>query len=153
MKKIKIGEKEYNLIETAEELSVRRYAQLKEFLIQKETGASITSLTETFQRFVKNYDNESKAGMLLTLANYISGLKQVEIGEDADQLIFTLIVLEEGEDATKYDKTLAKEKLSRFNADGLKQGFVDKIVLDFIRASQLLLNYYLTMGLMGLEKK
>ena len=153
MNKIKIGEKEYPLIETAEELSVRRYATLKEFLIQKETGTSITSLSETFQRFIKNYDNESKAGMLLTLANYVSGLKQVEVGEDADQMIFTLIVLEDGEDATMYDKTQAKEKLKRFNSGGLTQGLVDTTVLNFIKTSPILLTYFLTMGMVGMETK
>lgn len=153
MKTIKIGDKSYKLFETAEDLSARRYAQLKEFLIQKETGASIQSISETFQRFVKNYDQESKAGMLLTLANYLTGLKQVEALEDADQMIFTLICVEEGEDITKYDKTQAKEKLERFNSQGLTQGLLAPIVLNFIKDSPTLLNYYLTMGLMGLEEK
>lgn len=156
MKPIKIGTEDdgtYELIETAEQLSARRYAQLKEFFIQKESGVAVPSLIETLRGFIKNFDSDSKAGMLITLHNYLSGINQVNIHEDADQMIFTIIVLEKGEDVKKFDKTQAKEKLQRMMDHGLTQGQVVETVTNFLKGSPILLSYYLTMGLMSRQPK
>ena len=146
------ADKEYKLIKTAEELSVRRYAQLKEFLIQKETGVPIPSLIDTLRGFIKNFDNDSKAGMLITLNNYFMGVTQVGQGEDIDQMIFTVICLDKEENEKEYDKEQAKEKLKRMNEEGLTQGVIAREVENFLKGSPILLSYYLAKGLMSLKQ-
>src|SRR3990172_7498643 len=120
------ADKEYKLIKTAEELSVRRYAQLKEFLIQKETGVPIPSLIDTLRGFIKNFD--------------------------IDQMIFTVICLDKEENEKEYDKEQAKEKLKRMNEEGLTQGVIAREVENFLKGSPILLSYYLAKGLMSLKQ-
>lgn len=154
MKTWRINEngKEYKIAENADDLSVRRFAQLKEFLIQKETGVAVPSLIKAIQGFIKGYDTNSKSEMLISLYNYAGGLRNIADMEDADQLIFSVICNEAGEDETKYDKTLAKEKLERMNKEGLKQRQVVKEVESFIKDSPILSGLYLVRSLLNLQE-
>ena len=135
MKKIKIGDTEYNQAETAEDLSIKRFTNLKEYLVYKETGVAAPNLIETIRGFVQGFDNESKSQMLITLHNYFTGLQQLSENKDADQMIFSIITFDAEEDKTNFDETLAKEKLERWNKDGLTQKIVEESVENFIKAS------------------
>ena len=135
MKKIKIGNTEYQQAETAEDLSISKYTDFKRFMIYKQTGVNTPDLINTIQGFVAAYDKESKSQMLITLHDYFSGLKQVDEKFDADQMLFALITLDKNEDKTKFNETLAKEKLERWNNDGLTQKIVEESVTNFIKAS------------------
>jgi len=152
MKTIKIGLVDCELAENAEDLSLKRYAQLKEFLLQKETGVSLPSLSDAIRGFIRGFDTNSKAEMLISLHNYFSGIKSVEALEDADQLIFSIICYEKDEDKNEYDKTKAKEKLARWNKAGLKQGVISKASDDFIKGSPILSSLYLVTSLRSLKE-
>lgn len=140
------------LIETAEELPVRRYLELKAYLIQKETGTNLPSLHESMAQFVKEFDNRSQAGMLITIYNYLTGLTAVVEGEDADQMLFSLIVVEEKEDVKNYSKTAAKEKMARFAELGLAQKEVIEVVENFLKGSQILSAFYSLMSSVSLKQ-
>ncbi len=146
-------ETELDLMVNADDLSLYRYAHLKEFLIQKETGVAVPQLTDTMRGFVKGFDNKSPSEMLIELYNYISGIKTVQGLEDADQYIFSLICLEKGEDPTQFDKGKAKEKIKRFNDAGLKQGELCAQVESFIKGSPLLSGLYLMRSLASLKNE
>jgi len=135
MKKIKIGNTEYQQAETAEDLSIKRFTNLKEYLIYKETGVAAPSLIETIRGFIQGFDNESKSQMLITLHNYFTGLQQLTDSKDADQMIFAIMTFDIDEDKINFDETLAKEKLERWNNDGLTQKIVEESVTNFIKAS------------------
>lgn len=135
MKKIKIGNTEYQQAETAEDLSIKRFTNLKEYLIYKETGVAAPSLIETIRGFIQGFDNESKSQMLITLHNYFTGLQQLTDSKDADQMIFAIMTFDKDEDKINFDETLAKEKLERWNNDGLTQKIVEESVTNFIKAS------------------
>lgn len=135
MKKIDIGGTEYEQAETAEDLSISKYTDFKRFMIYKQTGVNTPDLINTIQGFVAAYDKESKSQMLITLHDYFSGLKQVDEGFDADQMLFALITLDEDENVNKFDETLAKEKLERWNNNGLTQKIVEESVTNFMKAS------------------
>ena len=152
MKTIKIGKSEYRLAESAEDISIRRFVELKSCLIQKETGVAVPSLIKAIQGFIKGFDTQSKSEMLISLYNYVGGLQKVESMEDAEQMIFSLICYEKDEDETKYDKTQAKEKLERMNKEGLKQGIVIKEVESFIKGSPILSGLYLVRSLLNLKE-
>jgi len=136
MKKIKIGKTEYELCETAEDLPIKRFTALKHYMIYKETGVTIPSLINTVSGFVKGFDNESKADMLITLHNYVTGLQQVQDDFDPDQMVFALICFEKDEDKINWDETKGKEKLERMAQDGLDQRFVEETTVNFIKSSQ-----------------
>jgi len=135
MKKIKIGEIQYEQAETAEDLSIKRFTDLKHYIIYKETGVAAPNLIETIRGFIQGFDNESKSEMLITLHNYFTGLQQINDGGDPDQMMFALITFEKDEDRTKFDETLAKDKLKRWNEQGLTQKTVEESVTNFIQAS------------------
>ena len=135
MKTIKIGNEKYKQIETAEDLPIQRYAMLKEYVIWKETGVDTPNLVTTITKFVHGFDNESKAAMLTSLYDYMTGIKQAKEEIDADQMIFALITLEDDEDQTKTNDGFLKEKLGRMNANGLTQKVVEETVENFIQAS------------------
>jgi len=135
MKKIKIGNTEYQQAETAEDLSIKRFTNLKEYLIYKETGVAAPSLIETIRGFIQGFDNESKSQMLITLHNYFTGLQKLTDNNDADQMIFSIMTFDSDEDKINFDETLAKEKLERWNNDGLTQKIVEESVTNFIKAS------------------
>ena len=135
MKKIKIGNTEYQQAETAEDLSIKRFTNLKEYLIYKETGVAAPSFIETIRGFIQGFDNESKSQMLITLHNYFTGLQQLTDSKDADQMIFAIMTFDKDEDKINFDETLAKEKLERWNNDGLTQKIVEESVTNFIKAS------------------
>lgn len=135
MRTIKIGEVEYQQLETAEDLSVERYAILKEYILYKETGVDTPSLSRTITGFVHGFDNESKAHMLTTLYDFLIGTNRAVEKVDADQLVFSLITLEEGEDVNSTNEGFLKEKLKRMNANGLTQSVVEETVENFISSS------------------
>lgn len=149
---IKIGETDYSLIETAEELSIKRYTELEALMVYKMTGVQIPSLVEAMRGFIAGFDENSKSKMLISLKDYHTGLLEVQNRNNADQLIFSLIVLEDGEDSTGYNSGRAKEKLERMNVNGLTQGFVKETVEAFIVASPLLYAQSLLMSLEGQKK-
>lgn len=133
MIKVKIGDKEFEQYETAEDLPIYRYKVLKEYIIWKETKVDKASLVDTIRGFVAGFDNNSKSQMLITLNNYFVGLQQPT---EPDQMIFSLITLEEGEDENRYDEGFLIEKLDRFNELGLTQGHVEEAVNSFLKGSQ-----------------
>ena len=135
MKKVTIGGKEYEQAETAEDLGIKRFTDLKHYLIYKETGVAAPNLIDTIRGFIQGFDNESKSEMLITLHNYFTGLQQVNESQDPDQMMFALITFDKEEDRTKFDETQAKEKLERWNKDGLTQKIVEESVGNFIKAS------------------
>lgn len=135
MKTIKIGSTKYKQIETAEDLPIQRYAMLKEYVIWKETGVDAPSMVDTFTKFVQGYDTESKSAMFVSLYDYMTGIKQAKDQVDADQMIFSLITLENDEEETKTNDGFLKEKLARMNANGLTQKVVEETVENFIQAS------------------
>lgn len=134
MKKVTIGDKEYQQCETAEDLPIKRYTALKHYMIYKETGVTIPSLIDTISGFVRGFDKESKADMLITLHNYVTGLSQIQDDFDPDQMVYALITFEEGEDINKVDETKLKEKLESWS-EHLTQGVVEDTIVGFIERS------------------
>ena len=132
MKKVKIGNKEYEQAETAEDLSIKRFTNLKEYLIYKETGIAYPSLIKTIMGFIQGFDNESKSQMLITLSDFHKGLQQTN---DADQMVFAIMTFDKDEDKNNFDETKAREKLERWNEAGLTQKTVEESVTNFIQAS------------------
>ena len=89
----------------------------------------------TVAGFVRGFDNESKADMLITLHNYVTGLNQIKDDFDPDQMVYALITFEKDEDRNLVDETKLKEKIEKWSSDGLTQGLVEETTRGFIQAS------------------
>jgi len=147
MKKIKIGNREFKQIENAEELPIKRYTLLKQYVIYKQTGVNTPDLINTITSFVRGFDNESKSDMLISLHNYITGLNQIKDNYDIDQMIFSLITLLPDEKINDISEEKIKDKIDVFSELGLKQGIVEECVANFMMNSQTLLISSLKMNL------
>ena len=135
MKKIKIGEQEFEQAETIEDLNIKRWVQFKNEMIADESGVDIPTLKEAFIKFRNEFDRESKAGMFIAIHDYIHKLNQLEQNNDPSQMMFALITYlpdEVGEKRISTDQTYLKEKLEFFAKAGLNQGQVKNDVTAFI---------------------
>jgi hypothetical protein len=135
MKKVTIGNIKYEQAETAEDLPIKRHTALRQYMIYKETGVTVPNLISTISGFVRGFDNESKADMLITLHNYVTGLSQIQNEVDPDQMVYALITFDKDEDKNKVDETLLKEKIERWSNEGLTQGVVEDAVKGFMERS------------------
>lgn len=135
MKTIKINDVEIEQAENADDLPIQRYIAIKEQVIYKASGMDIPSIVKTFESVIKQFDNESRSGMLIALYDFINGLKKAQAGDDPDQIIFALMTFEKNEYKFSADNTKLKEKLKRYAELGLLQKQVKEAVENFIQAS------------------
>jgi|SRR3990172_3103806 len=132
MKKFKIGELEVSMCENLEDMHMNRWVAFKAQMNQSETGREIPSSIALYQDMMNTFNKEDQAGLIVRLYKEIIELKHVQEMDDADQLMFALMTLEEGENPSKTDKNLLKEKLQRFGEHNLSQGTIQKEVSNFI---------------------
>jgi hypothetical protein len=135
MKTIQIGKLKVKVAENANDINIQRFVAMKEYVIAKETGIDRPTLTSTFKQIYQNFNKNDSAGTLIAIYDFINGLANIEKQQDAHQMIFALLTLEENEDETNTDKTFLKEKLDRLAKQGLKQGTVEEYSENFIIAS------------------
>lgn len=135
MKSYVIGKTKTRICESIEDLNIKRYVAVKQFMITQESGYDLPSLRKIFTDLKDNFDEKKASKMLLTIYEYIISIKHVQEMDDADQMIFALITLDEGEQPDYVDKTHLKEKLNKYAAEGLTQGEIKREVANFIHGS------------------
>jgi len=132
MKKIKIGEKEYFQCETTGDLNAKRYIAFQNYILEDESGQPIPTLKTMFSKFKAEFDRESKAGMFITVHDYLKSLTNIIETHNPMQMAFALLVHTENEDLSSVDPTMLKEKVEMLCRDGLKQGMVEEVVTVFL---------------------
>lgn len=135
MKKIKIGEQEFEQCETIEDLPMKRWVPFKNHMLQDESGVDLPTLKNTFTEITREFDNGSMAGMYRSIYDYIYKLSNIENSIDHTQMMFALITFlpdEIGEKRTEADPSYLKSKLEIFAKSGLTQGQARNQVADFI---------------------
>jgi len=135
MKKIKIGDQEFEQAETIEDLSIKRWVAFKNEMIADEAGVDIPTLKKVFTQFTQEFDKSSMSGMYRAVYDYIYKLGQIEHGNDHSQMMYALITFlpdEVGEMRNSTDSSYLKEKLEQFGKLGLTQGQVVESVNVFI---------------------
>lgn len=132
--------KGWEIIETAEEMNIKRFVYFKQYYIHRETGVPLPSIVEAMKKFYLSFDKDSKSGMLIAIYDYLKGIEQVSEHEDPDQILFALICNKEGEDTKDWSKKIANKKLEELSALGLTQGQVKEEVENFILGCPLLLS-------------
>lgn len=135
MKKIKIGEQEFEQCESIEDLPMKRWVPFKNHMLQDESGVELPTLKNAFTQITQEFDKGSMAGMYRSIYDYIYKLSNIESGVDHTQMMFSLITFlpdETGEKRTQADQTYLQEKLETFAKAGLTQGQARNDVAAFI---------------------
>jgi hypothetical protein len=139
MKTIEKENAKWLLCETASDLNIVRYAELKNCIIEHSSlTAAIPDPDAWLKERHKMYNSPGGcdfAGLVTADLNFAREINTCKIGYDAYQHAYAIITLEENEQPHIYDKTLAGEKLKRMAAAGLTQGEVQEAITDFILAS------------------
>lgn len=144
----------YQLMENAEDLGIVRYSVLRNIITEESAGKKFPDLMEWFASRKSMYNQGDLHGLL---TDEINLAKQVDDNfskqfNDSSHRIFSLIVLEDGEDPNTFDSTKADEKLQRMASEGLKQGEVHRLTENFISASPELSNSFFLMSLRAMQK-
>jgi hypothetical protein len=133
MKKFKIGELEVSMCENIEDMNMNRYTAFEGQMIRQETGREPSSMLKLYQDIMQEFDKDKSSGMLIRIHEEIVSIKHTIEMDEANQIMFALMTLEDGELAHVTDKNILKEKLQRFAVAGLTQGVIVKEVSNFIR--------------------
>lgn len=133
MKKIKIGDKEYDQAETVSDVNIKRYTKLKCFIVEDESGMPIPKLVGMYKKFQEEFDKQSMSGMFIVVYDHLKSLEKLIEDYDPMQMAFALLVSEKGEDLTSVDNTMLMEKIDKFSKAGLDQGTVEEVVTSFLK--------------------
>lgn len=152
--RIKPDGKVYQVCESAEDLGIKRYTQLKLVIIEQSAGMKIPDLLTWFANRRKYYNTNDIYSLLTEEINLATAIQNnsTKIFSEASHLIFGLIVNEEGEDRFEYDATKITEKLYRMAQEGLTQGEVLEVTENFITASPILCESFFLMSLLAMQK-
>src|SRR3990167_3033341 len=103
MKKFKIGELEVSLCENLEDMNMNRYTAFESQMLRQETGHEPPSLLKFYQDLLQEYDTGKNSAMLIRVHEEIISVKHNIAMEDANQIMFALMTLEEGENPASTD--------------------------------------------------
>lgn len=132
MKDFKVGNKlTVKLSENLGELNIKRWVEVQKYMLISETGKDLVDLKKYGEEFARGFDNQSLSQMYRVHYDWLYGLSMLARGDNADQFIFALITLEDGEDEAEYGREHLKAKLDRYAKSGLKQGDVKREVENF----------------------
>lgn len=139
MKTIEKPNAKWLLCESASDLNIVRYVELKNCIIEQSSLTSAIPDPDTWlKERHKMYNSPGGcdfAGLVAADLNFAREINSCKIGYEAYQQAYAIITLEVNERPDIYDRTLAREKLLRFAEAGLTQGDVQEAVTDFILAS------------------
>lgn len=132
MKSLEIGKIKVKLAETLEDLNINRWTAIQIYAQEVESGIDLPSLQDMFfNRFTPEFNRVNAGGMYIALFDFLKSYENLTT-ENADQMVFALITLEEGEEPSSTDNTMLQEKLARYAKEGLNQGLVKRTITDFI---------------------
>lgn len=134
MKSLEIGSLKVKLAETLEDINIKRFTAVKQWVVAKDCGMDLPLNRNVFVSVIRAFNESNSAEMLIKLNDHVAGLRNVAENTDANQMIFALATLEDGEDSASTDETLLKEKLERFANAGLTQWQCKQYAEDFIAA-------------------
>lgn len=142
MIKINIGEGEYSLMESVEDINDKRFVFFKAYLLKSLEGIDRPLFKATMERATEFFNKQKLVQAIGEFQNYQHAIEYESYNEDALSKCFALICLESGEDQLNVDDNFLQEKLERMWAHGLSRGFVEESVRDFTIASPLSFGSY-----------
>ena len=145
MKSIKIGEKEYQLIETLFDINDERFNIFKQHLMQVFENLDKPLFAATFSKYVASHNSGNHAEGLIEWFNFKKAIDLKELNYDAYSFCFALLCLEPGENQRDCSDSKQLKKLEEIRSNGLTRGMVEETVENFIKASGTTFGVYIQM--------
>jgi hypothetical protein len=142
MKTIKIGEGEYNLLESVNDINDKRFTFFKAYLLKSLEGIDRPLFRDTMDRALEFFNQSRYMQAWAEFQNYQRAIEYEDYNDDALSKCFALICIEQDEDQLNVDDNFLASKLERMWADGLTRGFVEESVQNFSKASPTSLGSY-----------
>ena len=142
MIKIKIGEAEYRLMESVEDINDKRFLYFKMYLLESLEGIDRPLFKTTMEKATEFFNKSKLLQAMGEFQNYQHSIEYEKYNDDALSKCFALICLEDEEDQLNVDDNFLQEKLERLWTNGLTRGFVEESVRDFTIASPLSFGSY-----------
>lgn len=142
MKQVKIGNGDYHLLESVNDINDRRFLEFKAYLLQSLEGIDKPLFQTTMKRAMDHFNGSRYIQAWGEFDNYLHAIEYEKYNDDALSKCFALICLEKDEDQLNIDANYLDEKLARLHKNGLTRGFVEESVQNFILASPLSFGSY-----------
>jgi len=135
MTKIKIGEKEYNLCESVNDIYDIRFPVFLNFLRMSIENIDKPLFAAKQQKAEEWLNKAMPYNAVKEFLDYGSSINLEQVNTTGLSMCFALICLDNGEDQSNIDESFLKEKLDKMRKEGLKRGVVEEQVSFFIKAS------------------
>jgi len=135
MTKIKIGEKEYNLCESVNDIYDIRFPVFLNFLRMSIENIDKPLFAAKQQKAEEWLNKAMPYNAVKEFLDYGSSINLEQVNTTGLSMCFALICLDNGEDQSNIDESFLKEKLDKMRKEGLKRGVVEEQVSSFIKAS------------------
>ena len=135
MKEIEIGEETYQLCKGVEDLYDIRFPLFLSYLRMSVENIDKPLFAMTMEKAEDFMDKKQFMKAWKQFDNYSVAINATEVETTGLSMCFAIICLEEGEDQTDTDEDKLRAKLKRMRGAGLKRGFVEESVTNFMKAS------------------
>jgi hypothetical protein len=142
MKEIKIGQTDYKLLESVNEINDKRFVFFKMYLLQSLEGIDRPLFKATMERAMDHFNRQRWVQAWGEFENYHHSIEYESYNDDALSKCFALICLEDGDDQLNLDDNYLSDKVERMRKEGLTRGFVEESVENFSKASPRSLGNY-----------
>jgi hypothetical protein len=135
MKSIKIGSKEYDLMQTPFDIGDERAVIFRQFLNQTFELNDNSLWKTTWARCKAYFNSGQQADGIIELYNFDKAVELKELNYDAYSICFCLITLQKGEEQKDFGLNFQLKKLEEMRNEGLTRGMVEQEVENFLIAS------------------
>jgi hypothetical protein len=143
MKQVKIGNKEYNQIESIFDIGDERFVVFKQHLLQVFENVNNASFLQMHNRITKYFNANDSYQIIVELENFKKSLELRDLNYDAFSFCFALLHLEKEEKQNDFGGDYQLRKLEEMRKNGLNRGQVEDVVENFMKASPKHFGHYL----------
>jgi len=135
MKEIEIGDETYKLCEGVDDLYDIRFPSFLSYLRMSLEGIDKPLFAMTMEKAEQLMDAKQWMKAWKQFDNYNTAINLPQTETTGLSMCFALICIEEGEDQVNVDESGLEKKLAKMRKAGLKRGFVEESVRNFMKAS------------------
>lgn len=143
MKNVKIGTKEYRVMETLFDMGDQRFNVFKQHILQAFEDIDKPLFLATYQKVITYFNQGQNADAIIELHNFKKALDLKPFNYDAYSFCFCLMVLNEGEDMNDTTDATQLPKMEDMRKNGLTRGMIEEEVTNFMKASPNTFGVYL----------
>jgi hypothetical protein len=135
MKKIQLGDEEFDLCENVNDIFDIRFPKFLQYFRMAYENVDKPLFEATRQKALGFYNKQMPMNAFMEYENYWAAVKLPQVNLTGMSMCFAIICLENGEDQAVIDEAKLENKLERMRKAGLTRGMVEDAVTNFIVAS------------------